>query len=190
MLNYNELKPGKCIVLEGQPYQVVEAKFLRMQQRKPVMQTKIKNIINGKTIERNFQQGEKFEEAEIETKEIKYLYNHRGEYWFCEPDNPGKRFQLKEENISEKADLLKPNSIIEAVLFNNKIIGIKLPIKIDYKVVEAPPGVKGNTAQGGTKQVVIETGAKINTPLFINEGDIIRINTETREYVERVEKAD
>ncbi len=192
MLAYSEIKPGTYIVLDGQPYVVVEYKFLRMQQRKPVAQTKIKNLVTGKTIEKTFQQSDKIEEAEIETKEIKYLYSNRGEFWFSEKDDLSKRFKLEESLIGNYADLLKPNSIVEAVIFSvsgeDKIIGIKLPIKIDLKVVEAPPAVKGDTAQGGSKQVVTETGAVITTPLFINEGDIIRINTETKEYVERVKK--
>lgn len=186
MLAYNELKPGKYIVLNNQPYIVMEFNFLRMQQRKPVAQTKIKNLITGKTIEKTFQQSDKIEEAEIETRPIKYLYSHREEFWFSETDNPSKRFKLDESIIGNYADLLKQNSIIETVIFNNQIIEIKLPIKIELKVIEAPPAIKGNTAQGGTKRVKLETKAIINVPLFINEDDIVRINTETKEYVERV----
>lgn len=188
MLSYNELKPGIFIVLDGQPYVVMEFKFLRMQQRKPVAQTKIKNIISGKVIEKTFQQTDKLEEAEIETRPIKYLYNYRDEFWFCEENNPGARFKLAENLVEDYADLLKSNTLIDTVIFNKEIIGVKMPVKVDLKVVEAPPAVKGNTAQGGTKQVKLETGATINVPLFINEGDIVRINTETKEYVERTEK--
>lgn len=188
MLSYNEIKPGKCIIFEGQPYTVMDFKFLRMQQRKPVVQTKIKNIITGKTVEKTFQPSDKFEEAEIETKPVKYLYSNRGEHWFCEQDDPSARFKLEESLVADKLDLMKQNSLVDAVLFGGKIIEIRLPIKVELKVVEAPPSVKGNTAQGGAKQVKLETGAMINTPLFINEGDFIAINTESREYVERVSK--
>jgi elongation factor P len=186
MLNYNELKPGEYIVIDGQPYVVLEFNFLRMQQRKPVVQTKIKNLITGKIIERSFQSSDKLEEAEIETKLIKYLYNHRGEFWFCEESNPGARFKIEEKMIGDSADLIKSNSLVDSVVFKNQIINIKLPVKVELKVIEASPATKGNTAQGGTKQVKLETGAFINTPLFIKEGDVIRINTATREYVERV----
>lgn len=189
MLSYNELKPGVFIILDGQPYVVMEYHFIRMQQRKPNAQTKIKNIITGKTIEKTFQQTDKLEEAEIETKPIKYLYSHRDEFWFCEKNNPSARFKLPENLIKDYADLLKPNTLIDAVIFNKEIIGIKLPIKIDLKVIEAPPAVKGNTAQGGTKQAKLETGISVNVPLFINQGDIVRINTETKQYTERAEKA-
>lgn len=195
MLNYNDLKPGTFMVFEGQPYVVMEFHFLRMQQRKPVVQTKIRNIITGKTVEKTFQPSDKFEEAEIETKPIKYLYSTKparrggeGEHWFCEKDNPSARFKLEENIVANFIDLLKSNSLIDAKLFNEKIIGVEPPIKVELKVVEAPPSTKGNTAQGGNKQVKVETGAMINTPLFVNEGDTIVINTETRQYVERANK--
>lgn len=188
MLNYNDLKPGTFMVFEGQPYVVMDFHFLRMQQRKPVVQTKIKNIITGKTVEKTFQPSDKFEEAEITTKPIKYLYNNRSEYWFCEKDNPATRFKLEENMVPAFTDLLKTNSLVNAKIFKEKIIGIDPPIKVELKVVEAPPSTKGNTAQGGSKQVKVETGAMINTPLFINEGDIIVINTETKQYVERVNR--
>jgi len=186
MLNYNELKPGEYVVIDGQPYLVLEFNFLRMQQRKPVVQTKIKNLISGKIIEKSFQPSDKFEEAEIETKPIRYLYNHREEFLFCPENNPRDRFKIEEKIIGDAADLLKPNLIVGAMIFGEKIIGVKLPVKVELRVVEAPPSTKGNTAQGGTKQVKLETGASINVPLFVKEGDIIKINTETRQYVERM----
>jgi elongation factor P len=186
MLNYNEVKPGKYIIVDNQPCVVLEFNFLRMQQRKPVVQTKLKNLISGKTLERSFQQSDKFEEAEIETKPIKYLYNHRNEFWFCPENNPAGRFKIDETMVGEYAELMKPNLIIDAVVFDDKIIGVKMPVKVELRVMEAPPSTKGNTAQGGTKQVKLETGANINVPLFIKEGDVIRINTETKQYVERV----
>ena len=189
MFNYNELKPGTVFILDGEPYEVLEFSFLRMQQRKPVAQTKIRNIITGKILSRNFQHTESFQEAEIYYKKVKFLYSHRDKFTFCDIQNPSARFELPAEIIGEKAKFFKPNSEVEVVSFQGKTINIRLPIKMDFKVVEAPPSTRGNTAQGGTKTVTIETGAQISVPLFINEGDIIRINTQTGEYVERVEKS-
>jgi len=200
MINYNDLKPGTVFILDGQPYQVVEFSFLRMQQRKPVAQTKIRNLITGKVISRNFQHTESFEEAEIKYRDVKFLYSHpdrkssisngtsRGKFIFCEINDPSKRFELSEEQIGDASRFLKPNSEVSIMEFQDKIINISLPIKLEFKVIEAPPSVRGNTAQGGVKVVKIETGALINVPLFIGEGDIIRINTQTGEYTERVEK--
>jgi len=189
MLSMNDLKPGIYFIFEGQPYEVFKAQHLKMQQRRPVMQTKIKNLVNGKVVERNFQQSDYFEEADIQKKDVRFLYSHRGEFWFSKVDNPSARFMLDQEIIGkEPSKFLKPNTVVMALLFNSQIINVELPVKMDFKVIEAPPSVRGNTAQGGTKQVTIESGTTVNVPLFINEGDIIRINTQTGEYSERVEK--
>jgi len=188
MINYNDLKPGVIFVLDGQPYQVMEFSFVRMQQRKPVAQTKIKNLINGKTMSRNFQHTDSFEEANIEYRDVKFLYANRGKFIFCEMNDPSKRFEISEEQIGHIGPYLKPNSPIEIVEFEGKIINVNLPVKMDFKVIEAPPSIKGNTAQGGFKAVKIETGAMIDVPLFIEPGDVIRINTDTGEYTERVGK--
>jgi len=189
MLNYSDLRPDTFFILDGQPYQVLEFSFLRMQQRKPVAQTKIKNLITGKIISRNFQPNETFQEANINYRNVKLLYNHRGKYIFCESDDSSKRFELEGRQIDELSKFLKANSQVEIIEFEGKIINISLPIKMDFKVIEAPPGIKGDTAQGGTKAVKIETGATVNVPLFIKEGDIIKVNTQTGLYAERVEKS-
>jgi len=173
--------------MDGAPYEVLSSHVFRMQMRKPVNQTKLRNIITGKVTERSFHQSEVMPEAEIETQNVKYLYANRGEYWFCEEKDPSKRFKLSEELFSEGAKYIKPNTIVEAMVFDEKIIGVKIPIKVELKVKEAAPAVKGNTAQGASKVVVMETGFEMNVPLFINEGDILKINTETGEYTERVD---
>ncbi len=190
MLEYNELRPGMYIIFNGDPYEIVGYQFLRMQQRKPVAQVKMKNLINKNCIAHTFHQGEKIEEAEIEYKKAKYIFSKKDEFWFVNPENLKDRIMVKEDIIGDKKIFLKENEIVNLVLFKDKVIGIKLPIKMDFKVIEAPPSIRGNTAQGGTKQVKIETGAMINAPLFINGGDIIRVNTETKEYVERVKKGE
>ena len=189
MLSYNELKVGTFFSFEGTSYEVLEYEFLRMQQRKPVAKTRIKNLINGKIIERNFHQNETFEEADIEKKEVKFLYGHRGEYWFSELNNPAVRFKLGDDIVGTKAQFLKANTPVAVRLWNEKIIAVELPIKMEFLVKDAPPAIRGNTAQGGTKAVTLETGAVIQVPLFVNTGDIVRVNTTTGEYVERVEKA-
>lgn len=185
MLNYNEVTSKKMIVYEGAPYEVLDAHIFRMQQRKPVNQTKLKNLITGKVTEITFHQQDKLEEADLQKREVKYLYNSRGEWWFCEANDPAKRFKIESAMLGEGGKFLKPNSLVELLVFNEQTIGVKLPIKVDLKVVEAPPAVKGDTAKGGSKLVKLETGAMINAPLFINEGEVIRINTESGEYVER-----
>lgn len=188
MLEYNEILPKKVILLDGEPYEVLDAHVFRKQQRKPVNQTKLRHLITGKVTEQAFHQAEKAQEADLSTKPVKYLYTNRGEWWFCAEKNPGERFKLEEDTLGPGRQFLKPNMIIDALVFDEKIISIRIPIKMDLVVKEAPPAVRGNTAQGGSKQITLETGAVINAPLFVNEGDVVRINTETGEYVERVDK--
>ncbi len=185
MLSYFDLRKGTKFILEGQPYQVLTFKQMGKAQDVVVAQTKIKNLITGKVFEKNFHQGDAFEEAELEKIEIRFIYSRRGEFWFCKENNPAGRFSLAENIIGENKQFLKPNMILEGLLFQNKIINVSLPIKVRLKVIEAPPGVKGDRAQGGTKTVTLETGSRINAPLFIKEGDVVEINTETGEYVKR-----
>lgn len=201
----NDLKPKTYFIYEGQPYVVLETHHLKMQQRRPTVQVRMRNLINGKMLERNFAQSDIFEPADVEHQKVKYLYAHRDQYWFSYekdlPDRqagPAKRFELKSEIIGDSAKFLKPNTLIDAIAFSaeggsasggeSQIISIELPIKMEFKVTEAPPAIRGDTAQGGVKQATIETGASINVPLFINQGDTILINTETGDYVERVNK--
>lgn len=188
-LDYNELKPGTYIVLDGKPYVVLEFNFLRMQQRKPAVQTKIKDLVSGKVIARSFHPQDSVEEADVLKKKVKFLYTNKGEYWFCEESDPAVRFKLPRDIIGDSADFLKPNTLVDALVFGEDIINIDLPIKVDLKVASAPPSFKGDTASGGSKQVVLETGATINVPFFINEGDVVRVNTKERNYVERVSKS-
>jgi len=172
--------------MDGAPYEVLESHFLRMQQRKAVVQTRIRNLITGKVLDRNFQPSDSFDEAEIEKKSAMFIYANRGEYWFHKDGNPKERFSLTGDLVGESGQFLKPNTKVTTMVFNEKVIKVDLPIKMEFKVTEAPPSIKGNTAQGGTKVVTLEGGAKINAPLFVNEGDMIRVNTQTGEYVERV----
>lgn len=188
MLEYNEITPKKIIVYGENPCEVLESHVARTQQRKPQNQTKLRDLLSGKVFSATFHSSDKVAEAETETKKIKYLYTNKGESWFSDAEDPSNRFSLKPSIIAGKEIFLKTNMIIDALYFDEKVIGISLPIKMDFIVKESAPAVKGNTVQGGTKQVVLETGATINVPMFINEGDVIRVNTETGEYTERVGK--
>ena len=186
MLTHTDLKKGVQFIFEGQPWEVLQAQLLKMAQRRPVIQSKIRNLLDGRVQEKNFQQGDVFEEANLEKHDIKYLYQSKGQYWFCEINDPSKRFFFTEAQIGDQAKFLKPNEIVTGIVFEEKIINFDLPIKVQLKVKESAPGVKGDRAQGGTKEATLESGAVIQVPLFIEEGDTIEINTETGEYVKRV----
>ena len=187
MLSYFDLRKGVKFILEDQPYEVLDFQQVYKAQDAVVARTKIRNLITGKVLDKTFHQGDTFEEAELEKIEIKFLYNHRGKFGFCEAKNPRIRFELEEEQIGQGAKFLKPNHILTGIKFEEKIINIALPVKVHLKVVEAPPGLRGERAQAGTKPITLETGAMINAPLFIETDDIIEVNTETGQYVRRVE---
>ncbi len=187
MLSYFDLRKGVDFILDGEPYEVIEFQQIGKAQDVVVARTKIKNLINGKVFERNFHQENRFEEANLEKLEVKFLYSHRGRIGFCEVKDPSKRFELTEEQVGYSIKFLKPNQILTGIKFQDKIINILLPIKIQLKVTEAAPGLKGDRSQSGTKSVVLETGIPINVPLFVEQDDIVEVNTETGEYVRRVE---
>ena len=189
ILSYNEITLKKVIIHDDDPYLVTASHVFRKQQRKPVNITKLKNLKSGRVVEVTFHQNENAEEAELETRPITYIYQKPGEFWFHTAGKPGERFFLTADIIGEQAPFLKERSEYDALVFQDEIIGVKFPIKIEVKVTEAMDAVKGNTSSGAQKEVTIETGAKMMVPMFINEGDLIAINTETGLYSERVEKA-
>ncbi|PJE74603.1 MAG: hypothetical protein COV01_01055 [Candidatus Taylorbacteria bacterium CG10_big_fil_rev_8_21_14_0_10_41_48] len=186
MLEYNEITVRKYIVVDGAPYEVLENHIARTQQRKPQNQTKVRNLLTGRLSNMTFHASDKVEEADIDTKKVKYLYNSRGEWWFSEANDPSKRFKIPETVLGVQAKFLKPNEIYDATIFDGNIFGVKLQPMVELKVIEAPPSIKGDSARGGNKNVIVEGGAVISAPLFVSEGDIVRINTETGEYRERI----
>ena len=185
MLNISDLRPEVVFALDGQPFEVIEAKHLHLGRGGAILQSKIKNLKTGALIKRNFKPADSFQEVDVSRETIKYIYNHRGQYFFAKPDNPSKRFSLDKTKIGDKKKFLKEGLLLETIEINEEIVDISLPIKTELKVVESPPSFKGDTAQGGTKVVVLETGSEIKVPFFIKEGDIIRVNTRKGEYVER-----
>jgi len=149
-----------------------------------VLKVKCRNLLNGNILERTYQGAEKAEEAETETKKANFMYKDKEEAYFMDNTN-FEQFNLHLEDLGEAPQFLKDGTDVDVLYFEGRPMSISLPIKMEFKVISAPPGVKGNSAGNVNKQVEIETGAKLNVPMFINEGDIIRVNTETGEYVER-----
>ncbi len=190
MLPYNEIREKKIIIYSGEPCEVVESHVARTQQRKPQNQVKLKSLISGKTIAATFHVSDSADEADIEKKEITFLYENKNEYWFCDPEDKSKRFKLEASLIGNAAKFLKQNGNATALVWTNeddeeKIIKVTLPIKMNFVVKEAPPAVRGDTSKGGNKVITLENGTTLNAPMFINEGDVVTINTETGEYYER-----
>lgn len=188
MFDYNEILPKKIIDIDGDPYLVLSSHVFRKQQRKPVNQTTLRNLKSGKVTERSFHQNESIPEADVETKTLVYIFSTKGESWFHEIGDKSTRFPIPSNTIENELLFLKENTEVSALFFDEKLISITIPVKVELAVADTPPNVKGNTAQGGNKVATLETGAAVTVPMFINIGDIIRVNTDSKEYVERVEK--
>ncbi|MDD5291253.1 MAG: elongation factor P [Patescibacteria group bacterium] len=184
MLTLSEIKTGKVIKVGDEPYVVVRTDHHKMGRGGAVLKTKLRNLITGNMLEKTFQGNEKAEEAGTETKKTNFMYKDEDQAYFMD-NGSYEQFSLSLEQIGEKQKFLKEGTDVDTLYFNDKPVAIDLPIKMDLKVVSAPPGVKGNSAGNVNKQVELETGAKINAPMFVNEGDIIKVNTDTGEYVAR-----
>ena len=188
-LEYSEIREKKIILHDDEPCEVVESHVARTQQRKPQNQVKLRSLISGKVFPATYHVSDKADEADIDKKEVKFLYQNKGEYWFCEPEDPKNRFKLDSSLLGNAGKFLKANENVTALVWDNdgeeKTIGLTLPIKMEFKVKEAPPAVRGDTSKGGVKVITLENGTTLTAPMFINEGDTIRVNTGTGEYVER-----
>lgn len=187
MLALNEIKENLIIEFDNQVYQVISRDFIKNARGKPILSTKLKNLITGKVIHHTFQQSDTTKEAEIEKNKAQFLYKEGDNYYFM--DNTSyEQFSMPQNIIGSKEKFLKEDTELVVQKYKDEFIGISLPIKMDFKVTSAPPDVKGNSAQSNDKEVEIETGCKIRVPLFIKAEDIIRINTDKEEYAERVSK--
>jgi len=180
-----ELKPGRAITLDGQPYLILSSQFGRKSQSKANMQCKLKNLKTGAVVARNFQGSEQVEPADVGYRRVQYLYSSGGAFTFMDL-HTYDQFDLRDDVIGEQAQYLVDGQEVDVLVFEEKPIGIQLPATVDLKVIETPPGVRGDTAQGGTKHATLESGLTVNIPLFVNEGDTIKVNTETGEYMARV----
>ena len=188
MLDYNEVTPGAYIVIDDEPYECIASAIAKKSRQKASNQTKLKHLVTGRVIERAFHQSDNLEEADISKKTVVYIYTAKGEVWFHDEADKSARFTLSLDMVGSRINYLKQNQPVDALVFNEAVVDIRLPIKVELLVTEAAPAVRGNTAQNATKQVVVETGHTVTVPMFIEEGDVLRVNTETGAYVERVKK--
>ncbi len=184
MLSLNEIKISKVLEVSGEPFLVTKTDHHKMGRGGAVLKVKLKNLINGNMLDKTFQGNDKADEAEVQKKKANFLY--KDEINAVLMDNESyEQFEVPLEQIGDKQKFLKDGTDVDTLYFDDKPVAIDLPMKMEFKVISSPPGVKGNSAGNVTKQVTIETGTQINVPMFINEGDVIRINTDTGEYVER-----
>lgn len=190
-LEYSAIREKKIIIHDDEPCEVVESHVARTQQRKPQNQVKLRSLISGKVFPATYHVSDSADEADVNRKDVTFLYENKGEYWFCDPTDKSNRFKLESALIGDAAKFLKQNGNVTALVWTNdddeeRIIKITLPIKMEFLVKEAPPAVRGDTSKGGIKVIILENGASLNAPMFIKEGDRVSVNTETGDYVERV----
>lgn len=184
MLGITEIKCGKNILWEGSPYIVLTAEHSKTGRAGAVLRTKLKNLLTGNVLEKTFNGSDKVDEADMSKTRAQYLYPEHDGFVFMDT-NSYDQFSLPKDVVGEANLYLLEGTEVTVLNFNDTPVNIELPIKVTLTVVEAPPGIKGDTAGTGGKVVVMETGLKVSAPLFINEGDKLIINTEKGEYVSR-----
>lgn len=185
VLDFSDLKgTGQIIKYNNEPYQIIWSNFMRTAQRKPVIQAKMRNLMTGKVMEYSFKYGEKIDEADVAKRKCQYLYADDEGAHFMNPET-FETIIAPRIIVEDQVKYLKEGMDTVIMFFEDRPIALDLPVKIDLKVVETSPGVKGDTATGGSKPATLETGYVVNVPLFIKEGDVVRVNTSSGDYVER-----
>ncbi|WP_020616803.1 elongation factor P [Paenibacillus daejeonensis] len=184
MISVNDFKTGLTVEVEGDIFTVIEFQHVKPGKGAAFVRSKLKNLRNGNTVERTFRAGESIGRAMIENREVQYLYNSGTEYTFMDNETYDQ-FNLDKKQLEWEINFLKENMNVNIASYQGEIIGITMPNSVDLKVTETEPGVKGNTAQGATKSAKLETGHTVQVPLFINEGDVLSIDTREGKYISR-----
>jgi elongation factor P len=184
MLSLTEIKLGKVLTINGEPYLVVRADHHKVARGGATLKTKLKNLLSGNIIERTWQGNDKAEEADVEKRKANFLYKDEAWAYFMDAESY-EQFSINVEDLGGKEKFMKDGIDVMVLYFEGKPMSIELPIKVELQVKSAPPGVRGNSAGNVTKTAELETGAMISVPMFVETGDIIRVNTENEEYAER-----
>jgi elongation factor P len=188
MYDTSDIRKGLKIMVDGSPYTVVEFQFVKPGKGAAFTRTKMKNLLTGAVLERNLRSGDKLEPADVETKTMQYLYADADSFIFMDTSTYDQ-VNIPKGTVGDSAKFMPENINVEVLFFNGRAVGVSLPNFIEQTVMEADPGFRGDTATGATKPAKISTGASIAVPLFISVGDIIKIDTRTGEYLERVGRA-
>jgi elongation factor P len=188
MYDTSDIRKGLKIMIDGAPYTVVEFQFVKPGKGAAFTRTKMKNLLTGGVLERNLRSGERLEPADVETKTMQYLYKDADSFVFMDTSTYDQ-VQIPKDTIGDSAGFMPENTNVEVLFFNGRAVGVTLPNFIEQAVMETDPGFRGDTATGATKPARISTGASVNVPLFINVGDIIKIDTRTGQYLERLSRA-
>jgi elongation factor P len=185
VISTTDFRGGVRLLVDGEPYYIVEFQHVKPGKGGAFVRTKLKSYLSGNVLDRTFRSGERFEEPDLEEREMQFLYATGDEYTFMDTETY-EQLTFEKQQLGDNADLLKENMNVKILIYEHRPIDVELPIFIELKVVDAEPGVRGDTASGGTKPAVVETGATIKVPLYLEVGTVIKIDTRTRAYVGRV----
>jgi elongation factor P len=185
MIDAGELRKGVVVELDGDIYQILEYQHVKMQQRQPVIKLKLRGVRSGNSIERNFQSGDKVATVFLEHRPVQYLYNDGHLYYFMDNETY-EQFVLAPAQIGDETRFLREGLVLEILTCKGNTVAVELPASVELRVTETDPGFKGDRATAGTKPAKLETGVTVQVPLFINTGDIVKINTRTGVYSEKV----
>ena len=185
MISTNDFQTGLTIELDGDLYKIVNYDHVKPGKGGAFVQTELKNLDTGSTITKRFRSGEKVNKAYIETKPYQFLYRSGDNYVFMDNETY-EQINLSQDRLGQATEYLKENQEIELELYEEEVIGVNIPDTVELAVADAPPAIRGNTVSGGSKVVTLETGAEVKVPLFIEAGDILKIDTRSGEYIERV----
>ncbi|MBM4120482.1 MAG: elongation factor P [Nitrospira sp.] len=185
MISTADFRNGVRLEIDGQPFYIVEFQHVKPGKGGAFVRTKLKSYTTGSVIDRTFRSGEKFDEPDLEEREMQFLFATGDAYTFMDVKNY-EQLEFEKKQLGDNADLLKENMTAKILIFQHRPIAVELPIFIELKIVDSEPGVRGDTASGGTKPATLETGAVIKVPLYMEVGETIKIDTRTRAYVERV----
>ena len=183
----SEFRKGFKIEMNGEPFIIVEFLHVKPGKGGAFVRTKLKSLLTGKILEHTFRSGERVKSPDIEEKEVQYLYNDGESYYFMDKESYWQ-FELAEDQLVDSKDFLQENITLTVLFHNNNPVGVQLPTFVELRIDRTEPGVRGDTAAGGTKPARLESGAVVQVPLFLEEGDIIKIDTRTGEYIERITK--
>lgn len=185
MISTNDFRTGLTIELEGEVYTVIDFQHVKPGKGAAFVRSKLKNVKTGGTVEKTFRAGEKVNRAHIDKREMQYLYRAGEQFTFMDTENY-EQINFSEEQLGDAIKFLKESMMISVLLHKGNTIGIELPNFVELTVVKTDPGVKGDTVSGATKRAVLETGAEVQVPLFVEEGNVIKVDTRSGEYIERV----
>ena len=183
MISGSELRKGVIIELDGTLYQVVDYQHVKMK-RTALARVKLRDLTAGHTIERSFQSGDKLVRARLDARSMQYLYNDGGLYHFMDTES-FEQIEIGRDRLGDALNYLKEGFTVEVSSYKGEVVDIELPVAVELEVTDTEPGFKGDTATGGSKPATLETGLNIQVPLFVNEGDVIKVDTRTGEYLER-----